>query len=271
MSDNSRSSERPQALDRFFVGSRVLGEPGSARHTRRACAAASSYPATLRLEMRLKITTAVIALVLVAGAGVAAAAVVIYSNDFSSRKEFRSVQKFEGGKPCRKFWRDKKTFGVEVRSGPLQCDFRTPLSGDAKEPDHEIEAAATVLDSTSKGARRDAYVGVALRADKSSRYELRVFPDTRTFELRRRPDGGEFPIRGTSAAISRIGKDNRLKLRAFGDTITALVNKTRVVPEVVDPNPDELNGRNTLIVAGHGGSSGKSVEGSFRDVRIRLP
>ena len=75
----------------------------------------------------------------------------------------------------------------------------------------------------------------------------------------------------TSAAISRIGKENRLKLRAFGDTITALVNKTRVVPEVVDPNPDELNGRNTLIVAGHGGSSGKGVEGSFRDVRIRLP
>ena len=213
--------------------------------------------------MRLKITTAVIALVIVAGAGVAAATVVIYSNDFSSRKEEHAIRERSG--------RDKKSFGIEVRSGPLQCDFRTPLSGDAKEPDHEIEAAATVLDSTSKGARRDAYVGVALRADKSSRYELRVFPDTRAFELRRRPDGGEFPIMGTSAAISRTGKENKLKLRAFGDTITALVNKTRVVPEVVDPNPDELNGRNTLIVAGHGGSSGKSVEGSFRDVRIRLP
>jgi hypothetical protein len=221
--------------------------------------------------MRLKITTAVTALVLVASGGVAAATVVIYSNDFSSRKEFRSLQKFEGGKPCRKFWRDKETFGVEVKDGPLQCDFSTPLSGDSKEPDHEIEAAATVLDSTSKGARRDAYVGVALRADKSSRYELRVFPDTRTFELRRRPGGGEFPIRGTSEAISRTGKENRLKLRAFGDRITALVNKTRVVPEVVDPNPDELNGRKTLIVAGRDGGSGKSVEGSFSDVRIRLP
>ena len=187
--------------------------------------------------MRLKITTAVTALVLVASAGVAAATVVIYSNDFSSRKEFRSVQKFEGGKPCRKFWRDKKTFGVKVKNGPLQCDFRTPLSGDSKEPDHEIEAAATVLDSTSRGARRDAYVGVAVRADKSSRYELRVFPDTRTFELRRRPGGGEFPIRGTNAAIARTGKENKLKLRAFGDRVTALVNKTRVVPEVVDPEP----------------------------------
>ena len=49
------------------------------------------------------------------------------------------------------------------------------------------------------------------------------------------------------------------------------MNKTRVVPEVVDANPDELNGRKTLIVAGHDGSSGKSVQGSFSDVRIRLP
>lgn len=221
--------------------------------------------------MRLRITTAVAALVLVVGAGVAAASVVIYSNDFSSKAKFRSVQKFEGGKGCRKFFRNKKSFGIEVKKGPLQCDFRTPVTGDSKEPDHEIEGTATVLKSTAKGARRDAYVGVALRADESSRYELRVFPQTRTWELRRRPGRQGFPIEGTEEGIAGINKANKLKLRAFGGRISASVNKVAVVDQFADPNPGELNGRKTLVVGGHGNSSNKPVEASFSDVRIRIP
>lgn len=221
--------------------------------------------------MRLRITTAATALVLVAGAGIATAAVVVYSNDFSSRGKFRAVQKFEGGKNCRKFFRNKKTFGIEVKKGPLQCDFRTPVTGDSKEPDHEIEGTATVLKSTAKGARRDAYVGVALRADESSRYELRVFPQTRTWEVRRRPARQGFPIEGTEEGIAGINKANKLKLRAFGGKISAFVNKVAVVDQVADPNPGELNGRRTLLLGGHGSSSNKPVEASFSDVRIRIP
>jgi hypothetical protein len=221
--------------------------------------------------MRLRITAAAVALVLIAGAGVAAATVVIYSNDFSSKTEFRSVQKFEGGKGCRKFFRDKKSFGIEVKKGPLQCDFRTPVTGDSKEPNHEIEATATVAKSTAKGARRDAYVGVALRADESSRYELRVFPQTRTWELRRRPGRQGFPIKGTEQGIAGINKANTLKLRAFGGRVSAFVNKVAVVDQVADPNPGELNGRKTLLVGGHGNSSRKPVEAFFGDVRIRIP
>lgn len=221
--------------------------------------------------MRLKLTTAVTVLALALGGGIAAATVVIYSNDFSSRTEFRALQKFEGGKPCRKFWRDKKTFGVEVKKGPLQCDFRTPVSGDSKEPDHEIEAGATVLKSTAKRVRGAAYAGIALRADESSRYELRVLPQTKEWELRRRPDSPDFPIRGTDQGIRPINKQNRLKLRAFGDRITAIVNKVTVVPAFTDPDSGDLNGRRTLLVAGHGVNSGRSAEASFKDVRIRLP
>ena len=127
--------------------------------------------------MRLRITTATIALAVFAGAGIATAAVVVYNSTFKSRTEFKEVRKFEGGKPCRKFWRGKKTFGIEVKKGPVQCDFRTPVTGDSKEPDHEIDGSAAVLKSTAKRVRRDAYVGVALRADESSRCELRVVPD----------------------------------------------------------------------------------------------
>jgi len=222
--------------------------------------------------MRLRITTAAtIALALAVGVGVAAATVVIFSSNFSSRTEFRAVQKLGGGKTCRKFWRDKESFGIEVKKGPLQCDFQTPVSGDAKEPDHEIEAVATVLKSTAKGVRKETYVGVGLRADKSSRYELRVFPDIREWELRRKPDRQGFPIDGKSGGIGRIGKSNKLKLRVFGDKITAFVNNAKVVPELTDPSPGELNGRKTLIIAGHGSNSGKAAESSVSDVRIRLP
>src|ERR671918_2546372 len=118
--------------------------------------------------MRLRITAGSIVAALALGAGIASATAVIYKNDFSSRTEFRALQKFEGGKSCRKFFRNRKSFGIEVKRGPLQCDFRTPVTGDSKEPDHEIEGTATVLKSTAKGARKDAYVGVALRADESS-------------------------------------------------------------------------------------------------------
>lgn len=221
--------------------------------------------------MRPRITTVAITLALTAGAGVAAATVVVYNNNFSSRGEFRALQKFEGGKACRKFFRSRKSFGVEVKNGPLQCDFRTPVTGDAKEPDHEIEASATLLKSTKKGVRKNAYVGVALRADKSSRYELRVFPDARTWELRRRPDGDGFPIQGTNASIGRVGKENTLKLRAFGDRVAAFVNEANVVPTVTDPDPAELNGRKTLLVAGNSGGRKASAESFFSDVRIRLP
>jgi hypothetical protein len=221
--------------------------------------------------MRLRITTAAVALAVLASAGIATATVVVYNSSFKKRAEFRAVQKFEGGKPCRKFWRDKKTFGIEVKKGPLQCDFRTPVTGDAKEPDHEIEGKAAVLKSTAKRVRRDAYVGVAVRADESSRYELRVFPHRQEWELRRRPGGQGFPLEGTEQSIGGIGELNKLKLRAFGDRVTAIVNKATVVDQVRDPDSGELNGRKTLLVGGSAANSGKEAQAYFRNVRIRVP
>jgi hypothetical protein len=221
--------------------------------------------------MRLRITTATIVLAVLASTGIATATVVVYNSAFKSRTEFRAVQKFEGGKPCRKFWRGRKTFGIEVKKGPRQCDFRTPVAGDSKEPDHEIEGSAAVLKSTAKRVRRDAYVGVALRADQSSRYELRVFPHRGEWELRRRPNGQGFPLEGTEQSIGGIGEVNKLKLRAFGDRVTATVNQATVVDQVRDPDAGDLNGRKTLLVGGSAARSGKEAQAFFRNVRIRVP
>jgi len=216
--------------------------------------------------------TAAIALALATSVGVAAASVVIYNNPFKSKPAFREVKKFDGATGCRRFFPGKKGFGAEVKKGPLQCDFRTPVTGDAKEPDHEIEVAAKVSDSTAKGVRKGAYVGVALRADKSSRYELRVFPEQREWQVRRKPDGGggEFPAEGTDGAIRKVGKSNKLKLRAFDDKVTAFVNKESVAA-LTDGDPGDLNGRKTMIVAGSAAKKKSSTEVVFNNLRIRIP
>ncbi|HSJ16520.1 MAG TPA: hypothetical protein VK920_00325 [Solirubrobacterales bacterium] len=221
--------------------------------------------------MRFRITTATVVLALLASAGIATAAVVVYSTAFKSKADFKQVRKFEGGKQCRKFWRGKKSFGIEVKKGPVQCDFRTPVTGDSKDPDHQIEGSAAVLQSTAKRVRRDAYVGVAVRADESSRYELRVFPHSGEWELRRRPSGQGFPLEGTEPSIGGIGERNKLKLRAFGDRVTAIVNDATVVDQVRDPRPGDLNGRRTLILGGSAARSGKEAKAYFRNVRIRVP
>ncbi len=222
--------------------------------------------------MRFKLITAAFLVALVSSVGIATASVVIYNNPFKNKAGFREVRKFNGKKACkRSFAGKKKGFGAEVRKGPLQCDYRTPVTGDAKEPDHEIEVSATVLDSTPKGVRKGAYVGVALRADKSSRYELRVFPDKRRWELRRKPDGGgaDFPAEG-SGGIKKTGKANTLKLRAFGAKVTAFVNG-KTVATATDGKPGDLDGRKTMILAGTKGKTKSSAEMTFQDLRIRIP
>lgn len=221
--------------------------------------------------MRMRIITAAIVAALVAGAGAASAAVLVYSNSFSSRGDFKAIKKAGGGKACAKSWRGKKQLLVRVKGRQKQCDFRTPVVGDAKEPDHEIDATAQVPKSIPKRSRKSAFAGVALRADNSSRYELRVFPHTRSWELHRDPSRQGFPITGTDDGINRLGKKNRLRLRAFGNKIMARVNKARVVPEHTDPNPGQLGGRRTLLVGGNAGGAKKGSAVSFRNLRVRLP
>jgi hypothetical protein len=222
--------------------------------------------------MRLKLIAAVTVLALASSAGVAAASVVIYNNPFKSKAAFREVKKFDGKKGCSRFFPGKKGYGAEVKKGPLQCDYRTPVTGDSKEPDHEIEVAAKVSDATAKGVRKGAYVGVAVRADKSSRYELRVFPEQRKWQVKRKPDGGggDFPAEGTDGDIGKVGKSNKLKLRAFDDKVTAFVNK-KSVASLTDSDPGDLNGRKTMIVAGSTSKKKSSTEVVFNNLRIRIP
>lgn len=220
--------------------------------------------------MRFRTLTAATALALGATAGVAAAAVLVYENDFSSRADFKQIDKQEGGKDCKRFGRKQKAYGVEAKEGPVRCVYRTPVQGDAKEPDHEVEAKAKVLKKTAKGVRRDVYVAVGARSGESG-YQFRVFPATEEWEVERKPDGEGFPVMGKERKINGIGEKNRLRLQVFGNKVTAAVNGEKVADEVADPRPGDLNGRKTTFALGHGKKTENEALALFDNVKVRVP
>lgn len=221
--------------------------------------------------MRLRTLIAATALALGVTAGLAVAAVVIYKNEFSSRADFQEIKKEEGGKRCERFGRKQKAYGVLAKRGRVDCVYRTPVQGDAEQPDHEVEAKAKVLKKTAKGVRENAYVAVSARADKDSNYQLRVFPARKEWEISRMPDGEGFPIEGMERKINGIGEKNKLRLKVFGNKVTAIVNGVKVADQVADQRPGDVSGRETRFALGHGKRSKKDVVALFDNVEVRIP
>jgi hypothetical protein len=210
--------------------------------------------------------------VMVAGAG---ALVLLYKNSFSSRGEFNQLRLAVGSKKtCKKFWRGKKAFGIKVKKGPVECSYRTPVTGDADRPDHDLSADARVAKSTEERIQKHVFVSVSVRANKDSGYQLRVFPKKQTWEVRRKPNGTGFPIasQGTDDAINPVGKKNAIRIRAFGDLITASINGKKVVTEFKDPNPSgDVKGRRTFVSVGNNKKKKGKAAGFIDDVEVRIP
>jgi hypothetical protein len=220
---------------------------------------------------RLGLPAASAALAL-AVAAVALADVSIYRNDFSARSEFGEISK-AGGKKCEKRYRKKsETMRVNFDRGDQGCSFAIPVEGDGAEPDHVFQASGKVSPDTAKQVKDKAYVGVWLRVGGGNGYELRVFPTTDEFELRREPagGGGGFPATGTSGEIKGIGERNKLRLRAAGAQVKAFVNGTLLTTET-DSNPGELQGAKIEFTLGSTASGDRKVEGVFDDLKLGVP
>jgi hypothetical protein len=210
--------------------------------------------------------------VITAGAG---ALVLLYKNSFSSRGEYNQLGLSVGSKKtCKKFWRGKNTFGVKVKRGPIECAYRTPVSGDADRPDHDVSADARVAKSTEEKIQKNVFVGVTVRANKDAGYQLRVFPKKQTWELRRRPTGTGFPIasQGKDETINPVGKKNTIRVRMFGDVLTASINGKKVVNNFNDPNPtSEVKGRRTFVSLGNTKQKKGQAAGFIDNVEVRIP
>jgi len=205
-------------------------------------------------------------------AATAMAGVTVYKNDFSSKRESRDLRHAEG-KNCSERWRRKsEAVRISVKEGPGVCGYRPPVEGDTAGPDHDFRATMRLLKDTPKALRDSAYLAVAVRSDKGSGYELRVFSSRHKFQVIRRPtDGGsDFPAKGTASAIKNVGKPNVLRLSASGDQVTAKVNGTRVA-RVTDSNSAEVDGRKLEVAVATKKRSDRAVLATVDDLKLQVP
>jgi hypothetical protein len=213
---------------------------------------------------------AVVALATIGLAATAVASIVIYENGFPNKGRAGELSKAEGSH-CEKTWRERQeTILVEVKRGPEACGYRPPVEGLGGRPDHDLQAKMKILNDTPKGARGQAYLGLEVRSSAEKGYELRVFPRSKTFELRRRPGGGPFPESGALGAINGINQANRLRLRVDGARVRAYANGT-LLADVTDPNPSEVGGQKLEVIVGNTKDTSKNVFGIFDDLKVAVP
>jgi hypothetical protein len=227
------------------------------------------------VRARLTLIAGATALVLAITAGAAFGLVALYKNSFSNKGEFNQLRLAVGSKKvCGKFWRGKKAFGIKAKKGPVECAYRTPVIGDADRPDHDLSADARVANSTEEKIQKNVFVGLTVRANKDAGYQLRVFPKKQTWEVRRKPGDTGFPItsQGKDTAINPVGKKNVIKLRVFGDLITATINGKKIVDGFKDPgNTSDVKGRRTFVLLGNTKSKKGQAQGFIDDVEVRIP
>ena len=199
--------------------------------------------------------------------GSAFANVLIHKNGFSSKKDFTRIDRLQGGGNC-KSSRSGKALQLKVTSGSRECLFQTPVEGDRKRPDHTIQAAEKVLKkNTDKKVREKIYVGLAVRASRSSAYEVRVFPKGGSYVLLK--SGAELDS-GTSEAIEGLDKRNQIRLEVTGSTVVATVNGERLA-RFVDEAPEEVTGRKAAISFGSVAKSNKDGFGVVDSVKVFVP
>src|SRR5690349_22800857 len=133
-----------------------------------------------------------LAFIVIAGAlafaAIASANVLVITTDFNKRKDVIRIDRLVGGKSCVKSWKGEKALGGEVKVGRKSCMLQTPVEGDSKQPDHVLQTTLKVSSKTSKKIRKQAYVGLALRANSKSAYEIRIFPKGRKYKLLKNGD-----------------------------------------------------------------------------------
>lgn len=234
----------------------------------------SSYPARPVGHLRRTTRQGVAALAIVGTLAVAATAlavVEIYSNGFNSRHAFGEIESADGGKKCERRWSKKRgQMKVELKKAPGACTYKLPVQGDGSQPDHRLEAKGKIVKATRRKVREDAYLTLAVRVGAGKRYELRVFPKTQEYSLRREPGGAGFPADGTNAEIGKIGAKNALVLVANGNEIRAKANGADLAT-VNDANASEIGGAKLEFGVGSEADSKKDTVGTFSKVLVSIP
>lgn len=200
-------------------------------------------------------------------------AVTIYDNDFKSRSEFKTVRKAAGGKACDRTWHKRKALGIKVKQKrKTTCAYEVPVYADRSGANMTVKAVFKVSseDTTSK-VRRGAFGLLAMRASNSARYQLRVFPKSGRWELRRGPASNEFPAKGKLKKAAGLDKRNKIVMQLSGDRINAWVNGKRVIKDKVDGSSAQVDGTATRVGIGQKNKAERPTTGFINLVRLDLP
>jgi hypothetical protein len=204
-------------------------------------------------------------------AATAFAFVQVYSNNFNNKPQYREIKTVtEGGHCKRKFMEERQAFQGFTTDGPRHCRFKPPVQGAQPQPDHRFDVVGRVLSKTPSQIRTDAYVSISVRVGGGDRYELRVWPKDKTYELRRKPGGPGFPVAGPNGDIKPIGRANRMRLLVEDARVRAYVNGTELA-NVVDPSPGELRGAKVEFGVGNQRNTEKPTYALFDGVRLSVP
>ena len=203
-------------------------------------------------------------------AGVAYGFVEVYSNSFASKPQFRSVKTVSGEK-CDRVWKEKhKRMGISTKNGPRHCRYKLPVQGSSPQPDHRFDLTGRISKETEGAIRSDAYISSSVRVGDGKRYEVRVFPKDRDYELRRKPGGGGFPNAGGSGAIKGIGKANKIRLLVEGARVRVTINGTEVA-DLTDASPGELKGTKIEFGVGSERNTSKATRATIDSVKVSVP
>lgn len=214
------------------------------------------------------VATPLVALALAAGA---TGLVAVYSNNFSSKGQYKEIKRSGGGdRGCGRSYRSGAKVMRVIVSGKRLCSYSPPVQGDGPRPDHDFAVDGRVLKGTPRQVRKAAYLAISVRVGRGDSYELQIRPKAKRFKLARNPDGAAFPVNGESNAINGIGERNKLRIRAKGPKIVGYVNGRRLA-QVTDPDAADLDGAKLAFGLGSRRSAPKGPLGTFDRVRVRVP
>jgi hypothetical protein len=239
--------------------------------------AASGYPEPLVSRLRGTTRQGLAALAAAMGgaallAASAFALVTIYSNGFANKSAYNEVSRAGGGGGgcAREFRKSDGEMRVTVKEGPVHCEYVPPAQGDGPQPDHNFLAHSVVGGRTPAAVDDTAFVSVSVRVGGGNHYQLRVFPKTDAWQLRRQPAGVGFPASGTNPAIKGLGKVNQIELAAVGNEVRAFVNDAPLTV-VVGASPGQPEGERVQFGVGQEATTGRDTFGSITKVALRVP
>ena len=229
---------------------------------------------------RKSLSTAIFASILACLCLAASAAAVrgfgIYGNDMATADKKSQIRP-ASGRNCKRGG-SAEALKVEIGRRTQECIYRTPVIG----RDVEIIATSRLLSGTPRKLRRRMFLSVNLRHDKGmGRYQLRVFPLQRKYQLLKVVPGQDIRYLAVGKRISAIrgtNKANKIRLRAFNllgtrdrddCRLLVYVNGKRLAV-VLDKRSGSLQGRETAFSVGSRRPARGGI-GSFDNVKIKIP